>query len=257
MAVDEAGRRQRGRGRRSGGSRHRPPRPARRPRPSGRADPSPTATIRSSSITRCPSRYSVPAASTVAIAQPSMTVRIVTSAAPRRCARRPAGRRRGSSRSPCTGTGCPPAPRGSRGRSGRGLRRSRSWLATISPGVQNPHCTPPASTNARCTSCRPAPSPLAIPSTVTTSRPCACAASTRQEHTSFAVEVDRARSALALLACVLRSGEAEMLAQRVEQALPLPHAVHLPALAVDGQRQAHRYASQAQVSVRRASTPSA
>ena len=32
-----------------------------------------------------------------------------------------------------------------------------------------------------------------------------------------------------------------MLAQRVEQALPLPHAVHLPALAVDGQRQAHRY----------------
>ena len=148
-----------------------------------------------------------------------------------------------------------PAPRGSRGRSGRGLRRSRSWLATISPGVQNPHCTPPASTNARCTSC--SPSPLAIPSTVTTSRPCACAASTRHEHTRQAVEVDRTRSALALLARVLRSGEAEMLAQGVEQALPLPYPVDLPMLAVDRQRQAHRYASQAHVSVRRPSTPSA
>src|SRR5262249_27492464 len=54
------------------------------------------------------------------------------------------------------------------------------------------------------------------------------------------VEVDRARSALALLACVLRSGEIEMLAQRVQEAGALPHTVRLAGLAVDGQRQAHR-----------------
>src|SRR5581483_4561977 len=72
-----------------------------------------------------------------------------------------------------------------------------------------------------------------------------------------AVEVDRARSALALLAGILRAGQIEMLARRVQQARALPYAVRLPPLAVDGQGQAHRYASQAQLSVRRARTPSA
>ena len=95
--------------------------------------PAPTAVMRPSSMTMWPFACSVPASSTVAIAQFSMTV-VMT---------RPAGRRRGSSRSPCSGTGCRRAPRGSRGRTGSELRCSRSCVATISPGVQNPHWTAP------------------------------------------------------------------------------------------------------------------
>ena len=55
-----------------------------------------------------------------------------------------------------------------------------------------------------------------------------------------AVEVDRARAALALLAGVLRAGQAQPLAQDVEQALALPHVVGLPLLAVDRQVDPHR-----------------
>ena len=55
-----------------------------------------------------------------------------------------------------------------------------------------------------------------------------------------AVEVDRARAALALLAGVLRSRQAHALAQHVEQALPLPDAVDLAALAVDRALEPHR-----------------
>ncbi len=55
-------------------------------------------------------------------------------------------------------------------------------MATTRPGVQKPHCTAPASTNASCTRCS---SPFsASPSTVTTSWPSACAASTRHAQTS-------------------------------------------------------------------------
>ena len=100
----------------------------------------------------------------------------------RRSGRRPAGPRRGSSRSRCSGRGCRTAPRGSRRRSGAGLRSSRSTVATIRPGVQKPHWTAPASTNASCTGCsRPF---SAKPSTVTTSWPSAWAASTRHAQTS-------------------------------------------------------------------------
>src|SRR5919205_657080 len=56
------------------------------------AGPTPTATMRSPSMTRWPSRCSVFAASTVAIAQPSMTVRSVMPRAPRRGGRRPSPR---------------------------------------------------------------------------------------------------------------------------------------------------------------------
>ena len=52
----------------------------------------------------------------------------------------------------------------------------------ISPGVQNPHCTAPVSTNACCTSLGAPGS--ASPSTVTIGWPTALAASTRHEHTS-------------------------------------------------------------------------
>ena len=49
-----------------------------------------------------------------------------------------------------------------------------------------------------------------------------------------AVEVDGARSALALLARVLRAIQAEPLAEDVEQRLPLPHTVGEEPPAVDG-----------------------
>src|SRR5205814_1397769 len=71
-----------------------------------------------------------------------------------------------------------------------------------------------------------------------------------------AVKVDRARSALSLLACVLRPVKAEPLAQYVKQALALPHAVSdLPA-AVDGafdlQAAAHAHVKQRRASTERA-----
>ena len=65
---------------------------------------------------------------------------------------------------------------------GFGLCASRSAVATTRPGVQKPHCTAPASTNASCT--RWSSPSSASPSTVTTSCPSACAASTRHAQTS-------------------------------------------------------------------------
>ena len=53
-----------------------------------------------------------------------------------------------------------------------------------------------------------------------------------------AIEQHRAGAALALLARVLRAGEAEPLAKDVEQALPGP-GIGLPALAVDRQLDSH------------------
>src|SRR5439155_11088782 len=54
-----------------------------------------------------------------------------------------------------------------------------------------------------------------------------------------AVEQDRARAALSLLAGVLRAVEAEALAQRVQEALALPN-VRLVRLPIDRQRDLHR-----------------
>ena len=43
----------------------------------------------------------------------------------------------------CSGRGCPPAPRGPRARSGRGLlARAAPTAAITMPGVQKPHCRP-------------------------------------------------------------------------------------------------------------------
>src|SRR5438445_2023576 len=61
---------------------------------------------------------------------------------------------------------------------GCGIRSSRSCVATTRPGVQKPHCTAPASTNACWTV------PPSRPSTVTTERPLACPAWTRHAQTS-------------------------------------------------------------------------
>ena len=82
----------------------------------------------------------------------------------------------------CSGRGSPTAPRGSRRRSARGAAPAGRPPRRRGPGVQKPHCTAPASTNASWTRCSRSPS--ARPSTVTTSCPSACAASTRHAHTS-------------------------------------------------------------------------
>ena len=136
------------------------------------------------------------------------------------------------------------------GRAGRAPRRSGRACRSHT-GPRRPRRTP------RCTgSSRP---PAASPSTVTTSRPSAWPAATRQAQTGSAVEVDRARAALALLAGVLRAGQAEPLAQHVEQALARPHVVGLRGLPVDRAGAPSSAAPlQAQVQrVRRASTASA
>lgn len=83
-----------------------------------------------------------------------------------------------------------------------------------------------------------------------------------------AVQADRAGTALALLAGVLGAGQAEPLAQHVQQGLALPDVVGLLGASVDGEVDAHyaapsvmrwapRYDSQVQVRVRRAMTPTA
>jgi len=72
-----------------------------------------------------------------------------------------------------------------------------------------------------------------------------------------AVQVDRAGSALALLAGVLGAGQLKSLAQHVEQRLALPETLDLARLGVDRARQPHRRSLQAQVNVRFASTESA
>src|SRR3984885_6682674 len=71
------------------------------------------------------------------------------------------------------------------------------------------------------------------------------------------VEQDRARAAFALLTRGLGTGQCQPLTQHVEQALALPYVVRGGGLPVDGQRHAHclsPLASHVQVSVRRAST---
>src|SRR5207245_10931941 len=76
------------------------------------------------------------------------------------------------------------------------------------------------------------------------------------------IHINGARSALALLARVLRAVKAQPLSEDVEQAFTLPNLISADPLPVDGERDLHatdfrRYSSQAQANVRRASTASA
>ena len=109
-------------------------------------------------------------------------------------------------------------------------------MATTRPGVQKPHCTAPASTNASCTRCRRSPS--ASPSTVVTSWPSACAASTRQAQTSVPSSSTEHEPHSPCSHAFFEPGIAELLAQREEQRLALP-AVGLGLDAVDAQRDPH------------------
>ena len=161
-----------------------------------------------------------------------------------RRARRPAARSRASSR------GREPAPAGGQGdrlddlgvaraaaqvardrladgRVGRGRRRTPGTpRAAISmPGVQIPHWAPPVSRKAvwsrSRSSRRPAarrPAGEARPSTVRTVVAVDLADGHEARVDDRAVEEDRAGAALALAAALLRAGQAEVLAQDVEQA---------------------------------------
>ena len=109
-------------------------------------------------------------------------------------------------------------------------------VATIRPGVQNPHCTRPG-VDERL---------LHRVEVVAVGEPLdrrhVVAVGLRGEHEARTderpVEQHRARSALALLARVLRAGVAQLLAQRVEERLALP-AVRLGLDAVDPQLDPH------------------
>ena len=186
----------------------------RRPRAARAARPPPSAAMPAAvGEDPCPSACSVPAASTVAIAQPS--IRSASLIPAPRAAPRRAAPRRGSSRSRCSGRGCRPAPRGSRRRRAPGRARSRSSVATIRPGRAEA-ALHGAGLDERLLHRAAASSAgrealdghhLAA---LAPGRP-----ATRQLHTRHVVEVHRARAALALLAGVLRAGQAEPLAQHV------------------------------------------
>ena len=194
-----------------------------------RRRPAPTATIRSPSTRRGRRRTPCPRASTVAIAQPSMTSALMRAASDAL-----GGEAHGVEDLLVAGAAAQVA--GQRLADLRVARRaararSRSWPATIRPGVQKPHCTAPASTNACCTGC----SSLAVgqPLDRDDLAPLGLAGEHQAGADERAVEVDRAGAALALLAGVLGARQAEPLAQHVEQALALPDVVGLAPLAVD------------------------
>ena len=85
----------------------------------------------------------------------------------------------------------------------------------IMPGVQKPHCSAWQSVNACCTGC--SLSPLAMPSIVTMLR----AVGLRRQHGAglhgAAVDMHRAAAALAGIAADVGAGEAEMVAQQIDQ----------------------------------------
>ena len=132
----------------------------------------------------------------------------------------PAGPRRRSSRSRCSGRGCRRAPRGSRRRSASGLRASRSAVATTRPGRAEAALHRAGLDERLLHRC----SSLAVGEPL--DRDDLVAVGLRREHEARAderpVEQHRARAALALLARVLRARQPEPLAQREEQRLALP-----------------------------------
>ena len=224
MAVDEPGRGEAAARRRSGG--RRPAAPA----------PAPTAVIRPSSITMCPSACSVPAASTVAIAQSSMTsasliagrqphrvedllvARAAAQVAGERLADLGVGRARRARQQVVRGDDQP--RRAEAALHGAGLQERLLDRVQLVLGRREPldgH-------------------DLAA---------LGLAGQHQARAHELAVEVHRARAALALLAGVLGARQREPLAQHVQQALALPDAVDLARLAVDRAGQPH--AAHAQV----------
>ena len=145
--------------------------------------------------------------------------------------------RRGATRDPLDRVDDPPVPRAAADVAGELLadldlrwapasRSSRSWTATISPGVQNPHCTAPASTNA-CWTSDGVPD-RGTPSIVTIGLADGGGRHHEARTHQRAVDEDAARAALALLARALRAEQPEPVAQHVEQALAEPRIADRP-----------------------------
>ena len=143
-------------------------------------------------------------------------------AASRRCSRRPPSARprarppRGSSCSRCSGRGCRRAPASISSRVGSGfasrsaLRRQRASPACSSrTGRRRARRRRPAAGGGR--------GPSRRPSTVVISRPSHLDGERQAREQRLAVDEHRAGAALAELAAVLRPGEAEVLAQDLEQ----------------------------------------
>ena len=117
--------------------------------------------------------------------------------------------------------------------SGAGCARSRSWRGDDQPrraeaALHRAGLEERLLDRVQLVARRPSPS------TVTTSRPSACAGEHQARAHELAVEVDRARAALALLAGVLRARAGRGARAARKQALALPDAVDLARLAVDG-----------------------
>ena len=93
-------------------------------------------------------------------------------------------------------------------------------MATIRPGVQNPHWTAPAARNASWTRCSAPSVGDALDRDDVVPVGLRCEDEARADER--AVEQHRARAALALLAGVLRAGQLELLAQGEEEALAAP-----------------------------------
>ena len=123
---------------------------------------------------------------------------------------------RRSACSRCSGRGCRRGRSGSSSRLGSGCVSSSETAASTMPGVQMPHCAPPHDRNASWTacSCVAVGDPLDRDDLARRRR---APAGTRQLFTSCAVEQHRAGAALALAAAFLGAGQAQLLAQHVEQ----------------------------------------
>ena len=91
----------------------------------------------------------------------------------------------------------------------------------IMPGVQKPHCRPWLSQNACWSGCSP-PSG-ARPSMVVTDEPSAWTASIVHDFTARPSTMDGARAALAGVAADVGAGQAQVLAQQLDEQPPRLH----------------------------------
>ena len=185
-------------------------------------------------------------AATISPIRPRTSCVVLMRAAPRR----PRARRRGCGRSRCSGRGCPRAPRGCRRRSARARAQQRGGRddeagraeAALHRAGRDERALHRVQLAVRR-------EPL--------DRHDLAAVGLRAVHEAradeLAVEQHRAGAALALLAGVLRAGQAESLAQHEEQALGAVD-VGLAPLAVDRQLDPQRGTSRARGA---SSTPSA
>ena len=139
--------------------------------------------------------------------------------------------RRPGSRS--SGRGCRRAPGGSPARWGRGCPPAGRGRSSPCPGTQKPHWTAPHSASARWTSEGCAVGGEALDRTDLAARRGGGGHQAGRDEP--AVDLDVAGAALALRAAVLGAGEAEPLAQHVEQRLADPGVGDGPVGAVDAQ----------------------